>query len=311
VRVILGKIENRVVAVPLSGGAGLLTSLVRSDGILRIPPGVSGYSEGEKVQVELLTRRETLEDRLVAIGSHDLTIDLLASLLKQASAGKITISSSNVGSLGGLVAVGKGIAHFSGSHLLDTKTGDYNSSYVKQYITRMPATIVTLVHRWQGFMVGKGNPKKIQGVGDLVRRDVSFINRQAGSGTRILLDYELEQNGIAPDAISGYQNEEYTHMNVAMAVASGRADVGLGILAAANALNLDFVAVTRERYDLVFPTALLEDHRICLLLDIIRSARFTDPVRAMGGYEVEETGRVVTGSESAASTAKSLLRPSA
>ena len=305
VRVILGKIENRVVAVPLSGGAGLLTSLVRSDGILRIPPGVSGYSEGEKVQVELLTRRETLEDRLVAIGSHDLTIDLLASLLKQASAGQITISSSNVGSLGGLVAVGKGIAHFSGSHLLDTKTGDYNSSYVKQYITRMPATIVTLVHRWQGFMVAKGNPKKIQGVGDLVRRDVSFINRQAGSGTRILLDYELEQQGIAPDAISGYQNEEYTHMNVAMAVASGRADVGLGILAAANALNLDFVPVTRERYDLVFPTALVEDHRICLLLDIIRSARFTDPVRAMGGYEVEETGRVVTGSESAAPTAKS------
>lgn len=305
VRVILGKIENRVVAVPLSGGAGLLMSLVRSDGLLRIPPGVSGYSEGEKVEVELLTRRETLEDRLVAIGSHDLTIDLLASLLKQASAGKITISSSNVGSLGGLVAVGKGIAHFSGSHLLDTKTGDYNSSYVKQYITRMPATIVTLVHRWQGFMVVKGNPKKIQGVGDLVRRDVSFINRQAGSGTRILLDYELEQQGIAPDAISGYQNEEYTHMNVAMAVASGRADVGLGILAAANALNLDFVPVTRERYDLVFPTALVEDHRICLLLDIIRSGRFKDPVRAMGGYEVEETGRVVTGAESAAPTAKS------
>jgi putative molybdopterin biosynthesis protein len=297
VRVILGRIEDRVVAVPLSGGAGLLTSLVRSDGILRVPPEVSGYSEGERVHVELLTSREALASRLIAIGSHDLTIDLLASLIKERSAGSITISSSNVGSMGGLLAIEKGIAHFAGSHLLDLQTGDYNRSYIRRYITQRAVTLVTLVHRLQGLMVLKGNPKRIQSIADLGRPEVSFVNRQAGSGTRILLDYELERNNIKPAAIAGYRTEEYTHMNVAMAVLSGRADVGLGIQAAAAALDLEFIPITRERYDLVFPKSLLDDPRMRLLLDIIRSSRFIEHVRAMGGYEVEETGRIVGDSE--------------
>jgi putative molybdopterin biosynthesis protein len=293
VRVILGKVGDRVVAVPLGGGAGALTSLVRAGGILRIPPEVSGCSEGEVHRIELLVPAESIDRRLLAIGSHDLTIDLLRSLIQETSAGRITISSTNVGSMGGLLAVEKQIAHFAGSHLLDPETGDYNRSYVSRFIKNTPVTIVTVAHRWQGLMVARGNPKDVKSIADLARQDVSFVNRQAGSGTRVLLDYELSRARIESAGVAGYRNEEYTHMNVAMAVASGRADTGLGILAAARALDLDFVPVTRERYDFILPSALIEGESVRALLDLLQSGRFREQVAAMGGYEVEETGRVV------------------
>ena len=292
VRVIVGNIDGRSVAVPLGGGAGMMTSLVRADGILRIPSGVGGYSEGETAPVELLTSEKDLGSRLLALGSHDLTIDLLASEIKEASDGRITISSSNIGSMGGLLAVGKGITHFAGSHLLDTETGDYNRSWLKKYLPGADVALVTLVHRHQGLMTLKGNPKGISGIGDLARPDVALVNRQAGSGTRILLDYELKKSDIDAALISGYGNEEYTHMGVAMAVTSGRADVGMGIMAAAHALDLDFIPVARERYDLVIPARLFKDTRIALLLDIIRSDKFRKQALALGGYEVDETGKI-------------------
>lgn len=293
VRVILGNVGGKAVATPIAGGAGVITSIVRADGIIRIPQEVSGLSEGEKAYAELLNPREAMDDRLLAIGSHDLTIDLLNSLLKEKTGGRIHISSSNVGSLGGLLAVKRQTAHFAGSHLLDTATGDYNLSFIRRYLPDMPVMLFTLVHRWQGFMVPSGNPKKIDGIGDLARQDVVFVNRQSGSGTRILLDYELAKAGIPPGRIVGYSNEEYTHMNVAMAVASGAADTGLGILTAAKALSLDFIPVTRERYDLVIPRAYLADEKIQLLLEIIRSDEFKDKALTMGGYEVHETGIAV------------------
>ena len=293
VRVILGNVGGKAVATPIAGGAGVITSIVRADGIIRIPQEVSGLSEGEKAYAELLGSREAMNDRLLAIGSHDLTIDLLNSLLKEKTGGRIHISSSNVGSLGGLLAVKRQTAHFAGSHLLDTATGDYNLSYIRRYLPDMPVALVTLVHRWQGFMVPAGNPKKIEGIGDLARPDVVFVNRQSGSGTRILLDYELVKAGIPPECIVGYNNEEYTHMNVAMAVASGAADTGLGIHTAAKALALDFIPITRERYDLVIPHAYLADEKIQLLIEIIRSDEFKEKALAMGGYEVHETGSLV------------------
>jgi putative molybdopterin biosynthesis protein len=292
-RVIVGKVGERVVAVPVGGGAGALMSVVRAGGILRIPSETSGCSEGEVHRINLLVSPDSIDQRLIGIGSHDLTVDILRSFIQERSGGKFTISSTNVGSMGGLLAVDKGIAHFAGCHLLDPETGEYNGRYIARFVKNRPVTVVTVVHRWQGLMVCKGNPKGIQFVGDLARPGIRFINRQAGSGTRVLLDYELSKEQVAPDAINGYASEEYTHMNIAMAVASGRADAGLGIMAAARALDLEFIPVTRERYDFVIPTELIGDENVRALLDQIRSADFRRQVCAMGGYEVEETGNLV------------------
>jgi molybdenum cofactor synthesis domain-containing protein len=293
VRVILGNVGGKIVTLPLAAGAGMMSSLVRADGILRVPADLTGHSEGDMVRVELLIPARSLDHRLIAIGSHDMTIDLLASQLLEESGGLITISSSNVGSLGGLLALGKGIAHLAGSHLLDTQTGEYNHSYIRRYLPNTPVTLITLVHRWQGLMIRKGNPKGIREFSDLARPGVTFVNRQPGSGTRILLDYELERAGIGTAGILGYRNEEYTHMNTAMAVASGRADVGLGIMAAAHALGLEFVRCIRERYDLVIPSPFLDDERIRSLIAVIQSPRFRAQVASLGGYETEETGRIL------------------
>ena len=293
VRVILGKVGERVVAVPVGGGAGALMSVVRAGGILRIPSETSGCSEGEVRPIHLLVSPDSIDQRLIGIGSHDLTVDLLRSLIQEKSGGRFTISSTNVGSMGGLLSVDKGIAHFAGCHLLDPDTGEYNRPYIARFVKNRPVTVVTVVHRWQGLMVSKANPKGVQSVRDLARPDVRFINRQAGSGTRVLLDYELSRAQIAADGINGYTSEEYTHMNIAMAVASGRADAGLGIMAAARALDLDFIPVTRERYDFVIPTELIDDENVRALLAQIRSADFRRQVCAMGGYEIEETGKVV------------------
>ena len=293
VRVILGRVGDRVVAIPLGGGAGTISSVVRADGILRVPQELSGVSEGEAMEVELLKPIDIVDHNILAIGSHDMTLDLLGSLIKERTGGRVQLSSSNVGSLGGLLALKKQISHLAGSHLLDTKTGEYNVSYIHQYLKGVPVTLIHLVYRWQGFMVAPENPKGIQGIRDLARPDVMFVNRQAGSGTRILLDYELEKAGISAEQVAGYRNEEYTHMNVAVAVASASADTGLGIDASAKALGLDFIPVTRERYDLVIPTAFLNDPRIELLLEIVRSEDFKSKVMEMGGYEVEETGKVL------------------
>ncbi len=293
IRVILGSVGGKTVAIPLGGGAGVITSLVRANGIIRIPQEVNGLAEGERTYAELLGRAEAMDDRLIAIGSHDLTIDLLSSLLREKTGGRIHIASSNVGSLGGLLALKRGTAHLAGSHLLDTATGDYNRSYIGRYLPELPVALVTLVHRWQGFIVPAGNPKGIEGIGDLARPDVLFVNRQSGSGTRILLDYELAKAGIPAERVAGYGNEEYTHMNVAMAVASGAADAGLGIHTAAQALALDFIPVTKERYDLVIPRAYLAEEKSRILLETIRSAEFKEKALAMGGYEVHATGSII------------------
>jgi len=192
------------------------------------------------------------------------------------------------------MAIKRGVCHLAGSHLLDVKDGSYNISYIKRYIPEVNVKLVNLVIRDQGLIIQPSNPKGIKGIEDLGRDDISFINRQGGSGTRILLDYKLKQLGIDPSTIKGYEDEEFTHMSVAVAVLSGTADVGLGIYAAAKALNLDFIPVVTEQYDLVIPEIHFESENIQILLETINTADFKKRVEALGGYSMEKTGEIVS-----------------
>jgi len=292
IRVILGRVQGKLVAMPLQRGAGVITSLTRADGILQVPQELEGMELGEEVRVRLVRPDDQLDHTLIMIGSHDNTIDVLANELKKRDS-RLHLSSSNVGSMGGLMAIRRSQTHLAGSHLLDTETGDYNFSYIERYLRGAPLRLVQLTRRAQGLLVRPGNPKKIESVADLFRPDVVFINRQGGSGTRILLDYELQKLGLDGQHIQGYDQEEFTHMAVAVNVLSGRADAGMAIYASARALRLDFVPVAEERYDLVIPEACWEDAKIQQVLEIIVSGAFRRMVESMGGYDVGESGRVL------------------
>lgn len=291
-RVILGRVEGRLVAMPIQRGAGIITSLTRADGILQIPQEQEGLDEGAEVRVRLLRPRDQLDHTLIMIGSHDNTIDVIANQLKGRDS-RVHLSSSNVGSLGGLMAIRRGQTHFSGSHLLDTETGEYNHSYIERYLKGTPLRIVKLAMREQGLLIRKGNPKGIRSLEDLLRPDVMFINRQGGSGTRVLFDYSVRERGIAPESIRGYEQEEFTHMAVAVSVLSGRADAGMAIYSSARALDLDFVSIAEERYDLVIPESAWNDFKMHLVLDIIGSDSFRTMVSSMGGYDVHDSGRIM------------------
>ena len=291
-RMITGKPGSRFVCIPLKKGAGAITTIPRANSILRVPASSEGESQGSTVEIELLRPLEQIERTLLCTGSHDLTLDLLHDFLKKSSPA-YPLASTHVGSLGGIMAVRDDMTHLAGSHLLDPQTGEYNISSINRYLGEKDVTLINLVYREQGFMIRPGNPKNIRGVADLMNMDVQFINRQAGSGTRVLLDYELEKAGLDAGEIQGYEYEEYTHMSVAVSVLSGKADAGLGILAAARALDLDFIPVTEERYDLIIPRQFLQLPGMKKILEIINSASFQKAVDGMGGYSTRQTGQVI------------------
>jgi molybdenum cofactor synthesis domain-containing protein len=290
-RVNIGKVGSKYVATPLPRAAGSITTLTRAEGILRIPALSEGISQKEPVEAEILVEKQALLNTVVFIGSHDMTIDLLGDEMRRGGR-DIRLSAGNVGSLGGLMALKKGICHLSGSHLLETSTGEYNLSYIKRYLKGIRVSVFHLALREQGLMVAEGNPKGIRGLADLGRKDVRFVNRQAGSGTRVLLDFKLAQLGIDPRSIQGYDHEEFTHMAVAVDVLSGAADCGMGIYAASKALGLEFVPVEQEQYDFIIPTDLLAEPKMEVLLQTMRSASFKERVSALGGYDPERSGEL-------------------
>jgi putative molybdopterin biosynthesis protein len=292
VRVTLGRVDDKLVAVPLARGAGVITTMVHADGLLRIPSRLEGLNAGEEVAVELLRPPEDIENTILCTGSHDLAIGVLEDQLK-ARHPEIKIAATNVGSLGGLLALRRGETHMAGTHLLDPETGVYNIADIKRTIPGVPAVLVHLARREQGILVAPGNPKSIKALKDLAGGSVRFINRQAGSGTRVLLDYELRRLGVDVSSISGYEREEFTHMAVGVAIASGLADAGLGVRAAAQALGLEFISVASEQYDLLFSRAFFDSARGAWLLEIIRAESFKNAVVALGGYDTRLTGEVL------------------
>ncbi len=289
-RVAVGFLGDKVLAAPLSRGSGVITSLVRADGLVIIPRGEQGLQAGDAVTVELYRTREELLNTIFAIGSHDLTLDLLAQFL---APHQRRLASVNVGSLGGILALKRGETHLAGSHLLDPESGEYNLAAIKQHLPGRKLRIVTLVGRTQGLFLSPGNPKDIRGLDDLSRTDVSFVNRQRGSGTRLLLDYQLGQAGIDPDSVRGYDHEEFTHLAAAALVASGRVDCALGIEAASHALQLDFLPLYSERYDLIIPWEYADSELLAPVFDLLADPKFQAAVSERPGYDVSQMGNLV------------------
>lgn len=296
-RVTVGQVGDKLVATPLAGGAGVISSLVKADGIVTIPRFSEGHHAGEQVTVELLCTPSKIQQTVVAIGSHDMTLDLLADYLRRVHP-QAGLSSAHVGSLSGLLALQRREAHLAGSHLLDEESGEYNISSIQRLLTPHGVRVVLLgfVHRVQGLMAPKGNPKGVSTLADLLRPDVVFVNRQRGAGTRVLLDYELKRHQLDARQIQGYERQEYTHLAVAAAVKSGAADCGLGIMAAARALDLDFIPLFNERYDLVIPVEHYASDLLQPLLTVMRdqsNQAFRHAVVALGGYETSQMGQVL------------------
>jgi putative molybdopterin biosynthesis protein len=310
-RVKVGKVGENIIATPVSRGAGILMSLVRADGFVRVPAMSEGLGAGTEVEVRLIRYKSDISNTIVCIGSHDNTLDILANFLKKKYP-KFSLSSAHVGSMGGLIALKRGEAHIAGTHLLDEETGEYNIPFIKRLFNEdnpptPPLTkggkggfekiiLINLVYRQQGLLVLKGNPKNIGGFEDLLREDITFVNRQSGSGTRLLTDKYLKELKIDHRKIKGYEKEEFTHMSVASAVLNGIADTGLGILAASKALGLDFIPVAKERYDLAVPERFYKLDMIQKLLGIIRNdMEFKNAVVNLRGYDVSDMGKVIYG----------------
>jgi len=290
VRVVIAEVDGEIKIAPLTRGAGVISSLVRADGLMVLPRGIQGAEAGTAQKVRLNRKRTDIQKTILAIGSHDMSLDILAQYLARLDRRFV---SSNVGSLGGLIALKRRESHVAGTHLLDTDTGEYNLSYIAEYLPDLPVTLMVWAEREQGLIVRAGNPKTIKDITDLAREDVSYINRQKGSGTRVLLDYELNKAGISAYAIQGYTEEEYTHLAVAAAVASGRADCGLGITASARALGLDFVPLYKERYDLVIPCRYLDGPLLQPLMELVHNSEFRSALNKLDGYDFSRIGEII------------------
>lgn len=289
VRVKVGKVEDKLVASPLARGAGAAMSLVRADGFCVIEQNSEGFEAGEEVNVELYRDLSEIDNTVVAIGSHDLILDVMADLMPTEFPGNF-LSSTHLGSMGGLMALKRGEAHIAPTHLLNEEDGVYNIAYLKKMFSQ-PMALIKGVNRIQGIIVEKGNPLGIKDVKDLV--NVKYINRQRGAGTRVLLDYLLKKEGIAPAQIKGYDREGATHMAIAAAIAGKSADAGMGILSAAKAMNLDFVPVGNEEYDFAIPVKYLDLPHVQKFIAVLKSDEFKSKLEALGGYSAENAGKIV------------------
>ena len=290
VRVKVGKVGDKLIASPLARGAGAAMSLVRADGFCIIGQNCEGVEAGEIVEVELYRSLDEIEHTVVSIGSHDLILDFLADLMPLSYTGSF-LSSTHVGSMAGLMALKRGETHIAPTHLLDEETGIYNISYLKRLFPEQEMALIKGVKRIQGIIVQKGNPKGIQGIEDL--RRVTYVNRQRGAGTRVLLDYLLKTAGICPEEIDGYEKEAATHMAVAAMVKSGGADAGMGVYSAAHAMDLDFIPVGEEEYDFAIRKETLKLEEIRQFLHVLKSDEFRRKAKAAGGYDLTHTGEIV------------------
>jgi len=292
VRVRMGYVGDKLMASPLSRGSGVVSSFMKADGLLEVPQGVEGYEAGSEVDVRLLCRADKLENTLVVIGSHDPLLDELADMMHVEN-GDVYMSSAHVGSMGGIMALRRGEAHAAGCHLLDTATGEYNLAFIRKYFPRGGVKLIRCVGRQQGMMVAKGNPLNIQKFSDIAKEGIRYVNRQKGSGTRILTDYLCRQEKLDTAAIYGYDREELTHTSVAAQIVSGSADAGMGIYSAAKLYELDFIPICIEEYDLLIPDHAWDTPMVQQMIATLKSNAFREKILALGGYTLENPGEII------------------
>lgn len=292
-RLKVGKVNDKFIATPLSRGAGVNMSLVRADAIAAIPQDKEGVEAGEELRLTLRRTRAEIENTIVCLGSHDLSLDILSDQLKRRGY-PYTLSSAHVGSMGGIISLQREETHIAGLHLLDPESGLYNIPYLERYLPGKAIRLVHLARRELGLIVAPGNPFKIRGVEDLTREEVLFVNRQKGAGTRIYFDCQLKLKGIAAEKIKGYLREEFNHLAVAAAVKGGSAHAGLGIRAAASALEMDFIPLAWEQYDLAVAASFFDTPACEALLEVIRMPAFRNAVEKMGGYDLKDSGKQLT-----------------
>lgn len=292
VRVRLGYVGSRLMASPLSRGSGVVSSFMKADGILEVEQGVEGYEAGSEVTVRLLCRKDKLKNTLVVIGSHDPLLDEVGNMMHLAS-NEVFMSSAHVGSMGGIMAIRRGEAHAAGCHLLDTETGIYNKAFIKKYFPKGGVKLIRCVGRQQGLMVQHGNPLNMTAFADIARPGIRYVNRQKGSGTRILTDYLCKKEQLDTAAIYGYEREELTHTSVAAQIASGSADAGMGIYSAAKLYDLDFIPICIEEYDLLIPDHAWDTPMVQQLMSTLKSEAFREKLQAMGGYTLENPGEMI------------------
>ncbi len=288
VRVRLGLVGGHYVVTPMDRGAGASLSLARSDGYLIIEENSEGILRGEKVEVHMNKKVENLDKRLVVTGSHDMVLDLINDLLAEKGQEGGLIS-SHVGSLAGLQSLRDGECHLAPSHLLG-EDGRYNYEAMDLFFKGSSMAMINVVGRRQGLIVPKGNPKNLQGIEDL--KGKTMINRQRGAGTRVLFDYLLAREGVSPEDIEGYDNEATTHLAVALAVAEGDVDFGLGIESAARTMGCDFVFLADEAYEFIAYKESLDNPQVQEVIEVLKSEEFKKRLEELGGYASQASGSV-------------------
>lgn len=288
VRVQLGNVNGELIATPLARGAGITMSLVRADGLLIVERLNEGYQKGDIVDVLLLNKDIDVSSTLVSIGSHDILLDIVNDFMSNSG---YHLSSSHVGSFSGVLSMKNQEAHIAPVHILGDN-GNYNDFLIEKYLSS-EYHLVKGVSRIQGLYVKKGNPKDIQSLNDLLREDVNFVNRQKGSGTRILLDYLFDKKEINQKNINGYAYELTTHTLVAASVLDDRYDTGLGVQSVASLYDLDFIEIAHEEYDFLIHKDTLKLDSYKQFIQVLQSSDFKEKLENLGGYKINKIGSIL------------------
>jgi excisionase family DNA binding protein len=245
----------------------------------------SGMAEARK-------KGKRIEGALLAAGSNDPVLDILNTFIKQ-SHPELFIFSANVGSTDGLKALNQGYTDLAWSHLLEPKSGEYNTPFLATYLPNLKPVVVNLFYRELGFLVAPENPLHFRGFEDLTKKKIRFINRQKGSGTRILLDHHLKNLNISSDEIQGYEREVYTHFEVGLAILAKEAEVGIATVSASKLLGLSFIPITQESFDMLMDQTTFFDRSVQAFIEVLKSKEFRTRVDRLGSYDFKNSGKIL------------------